>query len=290
LGHIFTLDDRNSKYLKQAATCTTDAIYYYRCSRASCTRRSTDTYTDVGSALGHNYKDNTSHTYLASAATCFEPNYYYYKCTRCSSHNDQTYANGSPNKHIFMKEDPSPTYLYAEASCDYGTRYYLRCSQPGCTWSTKDDGCCATWEVDNKLGHEFNRDSATCGIAKVCKRCQYIKEQALEHSFAGTSTCTKGEACVICGYEKDALGHNSDGNPDNEYIQAAIWNGVDKWWSALVESFSSWEDFKMGNHFAIEYCCRCDMEMFNGPQNHWYTDPNTGENSFTCLGCGMSPY
>ena len=272
LGHTFTLDDRDSKYLKQAATCTTDAIYYYRCSRASCTRRSTDTYTDVGSALGHNYKDNTSHTYLASAATCFEPNYYYYKCTRCSDHNDQTYANGSPNKHIFMKQDPSATYLYAAANCDYGTRYYLRCNQPGCTWSTKDDGSCATWEVDNKLGHTFNRDSATCGIAKVCSRCQYEAEPAKDHSFAGTSTCTKGEACVICGFEKGALGCNSDGNPANHYCTSI--GHADGFLQILGMLLSGGSPT---SHHVQEYCIRCNetqKDTWEGHTYEWINDEN----------------
>lgn len=49
-GHSFTSKSTTSTYLKSGATCTSAAVYYYKCSR--CTAKDTSTYTS-GSALGH---------------------------------------------------------------------------------------------------------------------------------------------------------------------------------------------------------------------------------------------
>ena len=50
LGHSYTSKSTTSTYLKSSATCTSAAVYYYKCSR--CTAKGTSTYTS-GNALGH---------------------------------------------------------------------------------------------------------------------------------------------------------------------------------------------------------------------------------------------
>lgn len=51
LGHNYTSKTMTDKYLKTAATCTSPAVYYYKCTR--CTSKS-GTYT-VGTTSGHSY-------------------------------------------------------------------------------------------------------------------------------------------------------------------------------------------------------------------------------------------
>jgi len=98
-GHDFTSQTATSTYLKSAATCTTPAVYYYKCSR--CTVAGTSTYTS-GSSLGHDYTSKTAtSTYLKSAATCTTSAVYYYKCSRCTVAGTSTYTSGSSLGHNY---------------------------------------------------------------------------------------------------------------------------------------------------------------------------------------------
>ena len=50
--HIYDQENDDEKYLKNPATCTADAIYYKSC---ICGEIGTETFTKLGSALGHNF-------------------------------------------------------------------------------------------------------------------------------------------------------------------------------------------------------------------------------------------
>ena len=53
LGHSYTTQTATDTYLKSAATCTADAVYYHKCSR--CDSKGSTTWTKTGTALGHSY-------------------------------------------------------------------------------------------------------------------------------------------------------------------------------------------------------------------------------------------
>ncbi|MFR5876178.1 MAG: leucine-rich repeat domain-containing protein [Eubacterium sp.] len=75
--HSYTSKTTTSAYLKSKATCTSPAVYYYKCSR--CSAKGTKTY-KYGSALGHSYK-NTSIT----KATTSKNGKKLWKCSRCGT-------------------------------------------------------------------------------------------------------------------------------------------------------------------------------------------------------------
>ena len=65
-GHHFTEEVKDSKYLKTAADCTNDAVYYKSC---KCGEASvTETFKAAGTALGHKYTNYVSNDDAACTA------------------------------------------------------------------------------------------------------------------------------------------------------------------------------------------------------------------------------
>lgn len=86
LGHDFSSKTDSDTYLKSAATCVNDAVYYYKCSRCTESSKNHDgtTWTKAGTALGHKFSvKNTDAKYRKSEADCINAAEYYYKCERC---------------------------------------------------------------------------------------------------------------------------------------------------------------------------------------------------------------
>ncbi|MBR0415238.1 MAG: hypothetical protein IJI67_09235 [Clostridia bacterium] len=82
LGHNYTSKAKNGYTIKQAATCGSNAIYYYSCSR--CGEPCADCFEDIGSALSHDFTKQVmnEHTRRTSASSA-EGDTYYYTCMHC---------------------------------------------------------------------------------------------------------------------------------------------------------------------------------------------------------------
>ena len=175
LGHDYTSQTPTSTYLKTAATCTTKAVYYYKCIR--CTEKGTDTY-EHGAPLNHSYTSQTpTSTYLKTAATCTTKAVYYHKCIRCTEKGTTTYEHGEQLGHQFDIQLVTDAYKRSDADCETPATYYfkcIRCAEKGTTY----------YSNGNALGHEYNtelptptylKSEATCTVSAVyyykCDRC-----------------------------------------------------------------------------------------------------------------------
>ncbi len=106
LGHDFSSKTDSDTYLKSAATCVNDAVYYYKCSRCNESSKNHDgtTWTKTGTALGHKFSvKNTDTKYRKSEADCINAAEYYYKCERCDESSkgitDTTFTDGNALGH-----------------------------------------------------------------------------------------------------------------------------------------------------------------------------------------------
>ena len=103
---------------KSAATCTSAAVYYYKCSR--CNTQLSTTYTS-GTASGHTKVQGGN---LKTAATCTKAAEYYYKCSVCNAQLTETYTSGSPAGH----KKTTGGNLKTAATCTKAAEYYYKCS------------------------------------------------------------------------------------------------------------------------------------------------------------------
>ena len=146
LGHSFTNYVSNND-----ATCTLDGTKTAKCDRCDVT----DTETDLGSALGHDFKS------VVTEPTCLEVGYTTHTCDRCDY--DYVDSNVEALGHEYESVVTTPTCLEA----GYTTHTCSRCD------SEYTDG-----NVD-ALGHSFTNyvsdNNATCTLAGTktakCDRC-----------------------------------------------------------------------------------------------------------------------
>ena len=211
LGHSFTkyVSDKN-------ATCTEDGTETSKCDRCEVT----NTRTDDGSALGHDWSDEwttdgTSH---------------WHECSRCDEINDKANHSGGATTCTKPAECEVCGAEYGEAlghtkgeavrenevpaSCTVAGSYdeVVYCSVCGDELSREE-------KVIDAFGHDLKHHEAkpaTCteigwNAYDTCLRCDYTtyRELAAKGHTPGTSaTCTEAQICTVCGTTLTAaLGH-----------------------------------------------------------------------------------
>ena len=224
-GHSFTNKTVNDTYKKSNATCTSPAVYYYKCSR--CSAKGSNTYTN-GNSLGHSYTSKTvTDTYKKSNATCTSPAVYYYKCSRCSAKGTNTYTNGSSLGHNFTSQTVNSTYLRSNATCTDAATYYYKCSR--CSTSSKNNTN-SYYSNGDPLGHDFTVQDPSSGF------------------LATSATCTEAATYY---YKCSRCGASSKGNTNTTYS-----NG-----NPLGHTATTWES-DLNQHWQI--CTRCGAEFNRG--------------------------
>lgn len=120
--------------LKDKATCTTNAIYYKRCTCGQVS--TTETFEDKDTKLGHEYtKQIKDEKYLKSqGSNCQEHDAYWYVCSRCDASakddenaQDKYYESAEVGNHVYDQEVESSEYLATPATCMTPARYYKSC-------------------------------------------------------------------------------------------------------------------------------------------------------------------
>ena len=224
-GHSFTNKTVNDTYKKSNATCTSPAVYYYKCSR--CSAKGSNTYTN-GNSLGHSYTSKTvTDTYKKSNATCTSPAVYYYKCSRCSAKGTNAYTNGSSLGHNFTSQTVNSTYLRSNATCTDAATYYYKCSR--CSTSSKNNTN-TYYSNGNPLGHDFTVKDPSSGF------------------LATSATCTEAATYY---YKCSRCGTSSKGNTNTTYSHG----------NPLGHTATTWES-DLNQHWQI--CTRCGAEFNRG--------------------------
>ena len=148
LSHT-TTNHIDSKHLKKAATCTADAIYYQSC--LVCDENLTTTFTDSGSAKGHDYSTkSTTSTYLKSSATCQSAAVYYYKCSRCTAKGTTTYTSGNVDATNHLSENLVTTCIPIS---DTQHQTNITCSKCNTVTSSVNDNHSIVDDVCNTCGY-----------------------------------------------------------------------------------------------------------------------------------------
>lgn len=120
--------------LKDKSTCTTNAIYYKRCTCGQVS--TTETFEDKDTKLGHEYtKQIKDEKYLKSqGSNCQEHDAYWYVCSRCDASakddenaQDKYYESAEVGNHVYDQEVESSEYLATPATCMTPARYYKSC-------------------------------------------------------------------------------------------------------------------------------------------------------------------
>ena len=200
--HSFTAETVDGKYLKTAADCENDAVYYKSC---ACGEKGTDTFTKVNSALGHAYgpwtsNDNGTHTRTCSRdASHTETKDCHGGTASCIAKavcDDCKAAYGEMIAHIFTAETAEETYLKSEATCTDKAVYYKSCAV--CDLSSKGTAGEATFESGKPLDHAYGpwTSNGNGTHTHICSRDTSHTETKDCHG--GTATCIAEAVCEDC--------------------------------------------------------------------------------------------
>lgn len=206
-----------TKYVKTAATCKDDAVYYQEC--ADCGVQLTGTWTDTGS---HSSVAHTWGSYSSNGdATCTADGTKTRTCSVCSAQDTVT-DTGSKIAHTFnqttVKNDSTRV---AAATCHTYAKYYKTCSCGAVSTADADiyedtaagynasahDGSLGAWQTNgtqhwqvwgccqaeaNKANHSGG--TATCTAKAVCTVCSAEYGNKLDHTFTAESTSVRTAA------------------------------------------------------------------------------------------------
>ena len=186
LAHSYTAQSTDSTYLKSAATCTANAVYYYKCS--GCTAKGSNTWEKTGTATGHTYnQQNTSTAYRISTATCQKAATYYKSCSCGASSKgtsgEATFTSGNTVAHSYTYK--SRSHLASSATCEEDATYYMECMW--CTAYTTSQ----TWtDTGTALGHDYKLSGSAAATCKTNGYKEYTCVNGCGGSYTDTITAT----------------------------------------------------------------------------------------------------
>ncbi len=184
LAHTYNKEVATDTYLKDAATCTSKAVYYKSC---VCGEKGTETF-ESGEKLAHTYnKEVATDAYLKDAATCTSKAVYYKSCVCGLASTTDTFEFGEMLAHTYNKEVATDAYLKDAATCTSKAVYYKSCE---CGEKGTE-----TFESGEKLAHTYNKEVATDAYLKDAATCtsKAVYYKSCECGEKGTETFESGE-------------------------------------------------------------------------------------------------
>ena len=281
--HIDTEMIVSNDYLKNPATCTNKAEYYYHCS--NCGVKLEESY-EYGELLEHQFDQQIiDDDFLRSHATCSEKATYYYPCV-CGLVGESYYSYGEfdNNAHSFGE-----FVIESLAGCDVEGVGYYECSDCG---YKKEEAIPATGH--DEVAHDAKAPTCTeigWDAYVTCSKCDYttyVEKSALGHDEvahdAKAPTCTEigwdaYVTCSKCDYttyvEKSALGHDEVAHDAKAPTCTEI--GWDAYVTCSKCDYTTYSEFVATGHLFGE----------------WYESvaPSTssvGEEKRDCSVCGFS--
>lgn len=197
---------QEDKYLKSAATCTEDAVYYKSCEY--CEEKGVETFTVPNSKLGHNLVHHA-----AASSTCQEHgNLEYWICDRCDGvFLDEDGQNPSSLEEVTLPLAHNMT-LHAgqEATCyAEGRKDYYTCSFESDDVLYKDEAGTETYAdaselVIPKLEHEFDETNECIHCHETVQTVMGLEEATL---LDATAPITLSDLGVKSGINIDTTEH-----------------------------------------------------------------------------------
>ncbi len=290
---IHVCNEKTKDFEASKADCYKDATYYYTC---QCGKKGTETWTDEGSMLDHDWED--TETNLKSAADCENDEVYYKECSLCNvssegitdetwtkdntkwNHKfDGDYVNNNNGTHDRKCTNAGCTATGATANCEYGawTKDNADTHSHTCTL------CSYTPEAEEHDWTDWTTvegatNEAAAQHTRTCEVCYRVETESCKDSYKVTDrpeTCIAPQlytyTCEKCDHVyyvtgKDKTGHNYTG---------------------AVKSYND------GTH---NFLCQnsCDTYGYEGQENakttctYEYTNNKDGEHQVTCTACNYT--
>ena len=288
LGHSFTAEVPEDRYLKTSATCDGSAVYYKSCIRCELSSNNDNEVFSYGDPNGHALGDwETVHE-----PTCTEKGLKIRRCANCSY-----VENGDidPLGHDFNAETVDGKYLETPADCENAAVYRKSCTRCG-EPSDKDTDLFVAGEP---LGHDMGEwettqePNCTEKGAKIrkCSRCRYAEDGEIDplgHDYEAVvtdPTCTEDGfttyTCSRCGdvYTDDpvkALGH--------DYEAVVTPPGCE------TEGFTTMKCRRCNDAYKDNdtIVAALGHEWDEGKETKPATESAEGEKTFTCKLCGQT--
>lgn len=234
-GHDFSAKSVTATYLKSEATCTSPAVYYYKCT--GCAKAGTNTYTS-GNALGHSWNAGT----VTKQPSCTEKGVKTFTCTRCNATKTEDIAMVAHTPgaaatcttaqtctvcgtvlqdaldHSYTEQNTSDGYLKSAATCTANAVYYYKCSR------CAEHGTSTFEKANSALGHDWDDGkiitAATCegaGLKRyTCKRagCGVTRDETLSATGHTWNTAYTTDTPATCT------------NPGSKSIHCAMCNAI----------------------------------------------------------------
>lgn len=125
-AHTFNQKNTAAQYLKNEATCTAPAFYYYSC---ECGEKGRETFF-VGRAHGHSFTaEVVDDKYAIEKGDCITEGTYYKSCVYCGEkgYDFNTFKTVVEGGHNFSVENPQGKYIHTEATETASAVYYKSC-------------------------------------------------------------------------------------------------------------------------------------------------------------------
>lgn len=203
----------DGKYLKTAAGCENDAVYYKSCSK--CHEAGTETFTVADTALGHSYTaEKVADQYLKDAAGCETDAVYFKSCARCGAKGTETFtvansALGHVQASPWAHNDTEHWQVCTRCSKDFHKAAHNG-GTATCQEMAKCEICGAAY---GKLGeHNFDTKWTSDDTYHYHKcltaGCTEKADDAAKHSSTGANeaNCLHKAKCDVCAAEYGNLG------------------------------------------------------------------------------------
>lgn len=196
LAHVYSAEVKDAKYLKSAATCQAEAVYYKSCACGASSQGTTGEATFLG-------EKSTTHawgTYTSNNdAKCGVNGTETAACTisGCTETDTREVAN-TALQHVFTEEIVDAAHLKSAATCTAKATYWKDCSREGCTAMASDATVAANYfEAGDFAAHTFTeaikdeahlKAEATCVTKPVywydCNGCDLIaSDETVETNY-----------------------------------------------------------------------------------------------------------
>lgn len=203
IGHSYTKEVAEDKYLATQATCTAKATYFKSC--VNCGAKGTETF-EYGAEAPHDYSEEiVEDTHKKSDATCVAKATYWYDCATCdkSAATDETatdkfFEAGELLPHKYELEVVEDKYLAVAATCSTKPIYYKSCA---CGASGEASEVEVVFETGEALGHIVE---TIPGKDPTCTEDGYTESRVCKRPTADGKTCG---AVLKAQVKRPATGH-----------------------------------------------------------------------------------
>lgn len=186
LIHVY--DQKSKTFVKSAADCYNDAVYYYTC---KCGKQGTETWTDTGSKLKHNWTETEK--FLKSAANCTDDEVYYKECSRCN-----VSSEGIADDETWTKANTKWNHKFdGDYVANNNGTHDRKCTNTGCTATGATDDCTyGEWTKDNEATHSHT--CTLCGYTPAAENHDWTAWSTVAGA-TNDSPATQTRSCTVCG-------------------------------------------------------------------------------------------